>query len=251
MKDDGTSHTNFGTEDFADEEDGFGFLQSKLTNPLLKAQVEREQHNPDHLYLDLTSSFHQMFDTKHLDDVQTASTILRISCNADTTFSSEKGWCKGFFDMWFVCDGIANILSLPQLESEGYHITYDTVTDWVIHVPDGPLMIHGTKLFLKQGRGVCAGFPYLDMADPANKNAVFMLQTVQANMKGLTSRETKKSVLDRKAQACVGNPTKADFIEMVSKGNLTNYPVKLFDIANAHHVFGPDIPGINSKTVQH
>ena len=49
---DGTSHTNVGTEYFADKEDGFGFLQRKSTNQLLQAQVECEQLNPDHLYLD-------------------------------------------------------------------------------------------------------------------------------------------------------------------------------------------------------
>ena len=86
------------------------------------------------------------------------------------------------------------------------------MTDWVIHVPDGPLMAHGNKLVLKRGRRVCAGFPYLYMADPAHNEAVFMLQTVRANMKGLTIREVKKSVLARKAQARVGTPTEADFI---------------------------------------
>ena len=110
MADDGTIHTNVSTEDFAYEEDGFGFLQSKSTNPLLQAQVEREQLNPDHLYLDSTSYFHQMFDSNHLDDVQTVNTILCGSCNAGTTFSNEKGWY-----MWLVRNSIANLLSLPQL----------------------------------------------------------------------------------------------------------------------------------------
>ena len=62
MEDYGTIHTNFGTEEFANEEDSFGFLERKSTNPLLQAQVEREQLNSDHLYLDSTSSFHQMFN---------------------------------------------------------------------------------------------------------------------------------------------------------------------------------------------
>lgn len=190
-----------------------------------------------------------MFDAKHLDDVQTVNTILRGSYNSGTTFSNEKGWYKGLFHVWLVRNGIVNLLSLPPLESEGYRVTYDTVTDWVIHVPDGPLMTHGTKLVLKWGHGVCAGFPYLDMADPAHKNSVVMLKTVRANMKGLTIREVKKYVLARKAQARVGTPTEADFIEMVSKGTLTNCSVTLVDIANTRHVFGPDLPGIKSKTV--
>ena len=117
-------------------------------------------------------------------------------------------------------------------------------------MPDWPLMTHGTKLVLKRGRGVCAGFPYLDMADPAHKNTVVMLQTVQANTKVLTSHEVKKAVLARKAQARVGTPTEADFIGMVSKGTFTNCPVTPVDIANARRVFGTDLPDIKSKTVQ-
>ena len=232
MSGDGTSHTNVGNEDFADEEDGFGFFQSKSTDPLLQAQVEREQLKPDHLYFDSNSYFHQMSDAKHLNEVKTVSTILRGSCNAGTTFYNKKGWYKGLFHMWLVRNVIVNLLSLHQLESEGYRITYDTVTDWIIHVPDGLLITHGTKLVLKRSRGVCAGFPYLDMADPDYKDTVAMLQTVRANMKGLTSREVKKAILDRKAQARVGTPTDADFIEMVVKGTLTNCPVTPVDIAN-------------------
>ena len=67
-----------------------------------------------------------MFDASHLDDVKKFSTILRGSCNVGTTFSDEKGWYKGLFHMWLVRNGIANLLSLPQLESEGYCIIYDT-----------------------------------------------------------------------------------------------------------------------------
>ena len=250
MTADGTIHNNVGTEDFANEDEGLCFLQSKFTNPLLQAQVEREQLNPDHLYLDSTSSFHRIFDAKHLDDVQTVRNILRGSCNVGTKLSNEKGWYKGLFHMWLVRNGIANILSLHQLESEGYRVTYDTLTYWVIHVPNGPLMTHGNKLVLKRGHGVCAGFLYPDMADPSHKDKVVMLQTVRVNMKGLNSPEVKKAVMARKEQARVVTPTEADFIEMVSKGTLTNCPVTPVDIANACHVFGPDLPGIKSKTVQ-
>ena len=149
--------------------------------------------------------------------------------------------------MWLVRNGIVNLLSLPKLESEGYRVTYDTVTDWKIHVPDRPHLTHGTTLVLKRGSGVCKGFLYLYMADPAHKDAIVMLQTVRKNMEGLTKREVKKAGLARKAQARVGTPMEADFIEMVSKGTLSNCPVTPVDIANARHVFGPDLPGIKVR----
>ena len=124
------------------------------------------------------------------------------------------------------------------------------MSDWVIYVPDGPRVTHSTKLVLKWGRGVCAGFLYLDMADPAYKDAVVMLQTVRANMKGLTSCDVKKSVLAQKAQVRVATHTEEGFIELVSKFTLTNCPVTPVDIDNARCVFGPDLPGIKSKKLQ-
>ena len=154
----GTSHINVATEDndYA-VEDGFGFLQSKSNDPQLHDQVQREQLNPGHLYLDSNSFFCQMFNASHLENVKKVSTILRGSCNVGTTFSDKKGWYKGLFHMWLVCNGIVNLMSLPQLESEGYCITYDKLTNWVIHVPDGPLCNLLTKLVLKRGVGVCKG----------------------------------------------------------------------------------------------
>ena len=82
------------------------------------------------------------------------------------------------------------------------------------------------------------------MSDPAHKDTSVLLQTVRVHMKGLNNREVKKAVLARKAQARVGTPTEADFIEMVRKGTLTNFPVTPVDIANARHVFGTDLPDI-------
>ena len=77
-----------------------------------------------------------------------------------------------------------------------------------------------------------------------------MLQTVCEIMAGLTASEVKKDVLARKDQTRVGTPTEADFIDMVSKGTLENFPVTPVDISNSFHMFGPDIPGVKIKTVQ-
>ena len=176
----GSSPINVATEDDANAvEDGFGFLQNKSNDPRIHDHVHHEQLEPDHLYLDITSSFNQMCDASHLDDVKKVSTILRVSCNSGTAFSDKKGWYKGMFHMWLGCNGTANLLPLPRLESEGYRITYDTLTSWVIQVSDGPLCTLHTEIVLNCGVGVCKVFPYLDMSYPAHSNAVVMLQKVR------------------------------------------------------------------------
>ena len=59
-----------------------------------------------------------------------------------------------------------------------------------------------------------------------------------------------KAVLAFKSQARVGNPTEDDFIDMVNKGTLTNFPVTPVGFSNASHMFVPDISGVEIKTVQ-
>jgi hypothetical protein len=104
-----TAHEDDYNEDFA-------FIQSTRRN----VAPTRSNLGRDKLYLDTTSSFHQMFHADHLEDVRKVSTTLKAHCNAGTTHSDEKGMLLGLFDMWIVRDGIANILSVPQLVRDGF-----------------------------------------------------------------------------------------------------------------------------------
>ena len=51
----------------------------------------RRTLDPNKLYLDSTSSFHQMFTDEHLDEIKQVEVVLRGHCNAGTSFSDEKG----------------------------------------------------------------------------------------------------------------------------------------------------------------
>ncbi len=73
-----------------------------------------------------TSSFHQVFTEEHLDNLWLAGATLRADCNAGTNFATEKGWYRDLFNLWLVCNGIANLLSLTQLEADGFTISYHT-----------------------------------------------------------------------------------------------------------------------------
>ena len=116
--------------------------------------------------------------------------------------------------MWLVCQGIANLLLLPQLERDGFRVSYDTTSDWVITCPDGPDGTHngGTRLTLKRDTGLCDRFPYLDMEDLCkNHKALAMIQTVRKNMEGYTKREIERAMLARDAQAMMGSPSEREY----------------------------------------
>jgi hypothetical protein len=113
--------------------DGIGFLQNKSTNAAIVAT--RKTLNPHCLYLDSTSSFHQVFTKEHLDHLITAGVTLRANCNAGTNFTTKKGWYQDLFHLWLVHNGIANFLSLPQLEDDVFTISYHTGGKWIVTNP--------------------------------------------------------------------------------------------------------------------
>ena len=83
------------------------------------------------LYLDSSATYHTAFVDELLDNVHEVDTILKGNCHAGVTTSNEKGWF-GRFKMWINKQGIANLLSLPQLEDDGFRIVYDTLKEWVL-----------------------------------------------------------------------------------------------------------------------
>ena len=107
-----------------------------------------------------------------LDDVKTVTTVLQGNCNAGVSTSNEKGF-YGLWNFWLNEQGIANLLSIPQLEKDGYTIDYNTKRDWVVTTPEG-------KCFFLKETGMCKGMPYLDVRD--NHEALFLLQTVREKL---------------------------------------------------------------------
>ncbi len=91
-------HISLGNNEFK----GIGFLQNELSNPRVIAT--RKTLDPQRLYLDSTSSFHQVFMDKHLDNLRLAGATLCADCNVGTNFATKKGWYLDLFNIWLVCN---------------------------------------------------------------------------------------------------------------------------------------------------
>ena len=59
--------------------------------------------------------------------------------------------------MWVNEQGMANLLSIPCLEADGYNILYDMKKEWIVTTPEG------TRIKFKRDTGLCKGMPYIDM----------------------------------------------------------------------------------------
>jgi hypothetical protein len=117
------------------ESNATGFLQNKSRNP--HVAETRKTLNFQRLYLNSTSSFHQVFTKEHLDNLRSTGPTLQANCNAGTTYATNKGWYCNLFNLWHVRNGIANLLSLPQLEADGFTARYHTGGNWIVNTPQG------------------------------------------------------------------------------------------------------------------
>ena len=59
--------------------------------------------------------------------------------------------------MWLVESGITKLLSVPQLEADGFTINCNTNRDWFVTTPEGE------KIVFKKDTCKCKGFPFIDM----------------------------------------------------------------------------------------
>ena len=83
----------------------------------------------------------------------------------------------------FAClvhSGIVNLLSLPTLEQDGYVCSYHTNSLWIVECPDG------TVLKFKRDRGLCEGFPFIDVENL--QDHVFRPDTSSGNNKDHLSK---------------------------------------------------------------
>ena len=96
-----------------------------------------------------------------MSDVHFVNTVLHGNCNAGVTSTNKKG-TYGLREFWLNSQGIANFLSIPQLERDGYEINYNTKHEWVVITPSVELIV------FKRNTGVCAGMPYmLEVSQPS------------------------------------------------------------------------------------
>ena len=75
---------------------------------------------------------------------------------------------------------MANLLSIPCLEADGYKILYDTKKEWVVTTPEG------TRIKFKQDTGLCKGMPYIDIRN--FKEGAIMIDTIRKNFEKITKK---------------------------------------------------------------
>ena len=152
----------------------------------------------------------------------------------------------GDLEAWLETNGIANIFGIPALKKAGYHITYAIDNGFYIVTNKTT----GVSVKFQEGDD---GLPYTQTTED-NKAFVQTVElkfihTVHKNYEGFTKRYVERDVLSREAAGLIGHPSERDIKYLVSI-NLTDCPVTIKDVNNAHKIFGPILGGARGKTVR-
>ena len=162
--------------------------------------------------------------------------------------TSKTNWVVNFGDLeaWLETNGISNIFGISALKKAGYHITYDSDDGFYIVINNTT----GVSVKFQEGND---GLPYIQATE---KNKAFVqsvalnfVQTVHKNYEEFIKRDVERGVLACKAAGLIGYPSETDFKYLISS-NLTDYPVTIPDVNNAHTSFGLILGGTRGNTVR-
>ncbi|KAL7509872.1 hypothetical protein ACHAXN_006788 [Cyclotella atomus] len=194
-----------------------------------------------------------MFAVKHLQDIYTSKVTLRQNCNAGYKLVNKKGSCLGF-EFWASPDGIANLLSLTQLEETGHLVQYKTGGKMEVWTPSNKII-----MFAKS-TGVCRGMHYIDLSKPhdsirdvTSKDSFTFVETVCGRMEGFTVEQVQRAADARDGLAMMGHPPQDKISRLVSNKSsiIQNMPFTAKDLSNSTALFGPDRGAmIRGKTIR-
>jgi len=102
------------------------------------------------ILLDSQSTVDVFSNHKLLSNIRDARHSLTLYCNAGKATITKKGDLKGYGMVWYYPDGIANILSLYNVQKK-YKVTYDSAkgNGFVVHKADG-----NNRVFMPSSKGL-------------------------------------------------------------------------------------------------
>ena len=107
-------------------------------------------------YLDTCASHHSFFAEEYVRNIHESKCTMNTSCNAGEISTNTQGYYEEFL-VWLQEQGIANLILLPELETMGYKVNYNTDREWVVKFPKGKITV------FKHDTGLCKGMPYIQL----------------------------------------------------------------------------------------
>ena len=172
-----------------------------------------------------------------LTDIREVDIPMRIKCSAGHVTVNMMGHLKGYGDVWYDPNGIANILSLFNVQEKLYTIFGGEVGNRFIVVNSDGV----TRSFVPTRTGL-----YVSSFD----DRVALVSTVADNMKQYTKRDVEKAKAARELYIAINRPSEAHFKKLVGERLIPNCTITVQDIDNARAIFGVDIGALKGKSTR-
>jgi len=173
-----------------------------------------------------------------LTNIRDVKWTLNLDFNEGKAVLTKKGDLEGYSTVWFYPQGIANILSMYNVQK--YKETYDcsAMTRFIVHKSDGISCV-----FIPSKKG-------LFYSDLKGDIAHVLINTVDKNENKYTVNEYAADYKARSLKDIIAIPSTKDFIEYVENIMLPNYPVTKAEILHVEDILRPDLGSLIGKTTR-
>ena len=160
---------------------------------------------------------------------------MTVKGNGRDLKTHQNAHVKNYGEVCFYERAITNIMLLNNAKDK-FRVTYDSDRDgtFTVHKPNGVNIKFGMH---RDG---------LHYHDTVNRQ-VTMVQTVTDNEKGYSQRQLINAKKERSLYAKVGYPLIRDFIVMIKKNMINNFPVTIEDGMRAENINGPSVQALKGK----
>jgi hypothetical protein len=149
------------------------------------------------------------------------------------------GELNGYGTMWYNPKGVANILSLSQVEKK-HRVTYDSAASKAF-------VVHNSDVRKRGFEQAKSGLFYMD----AEQNfGTVLVNTVEENKSKYTKRDYQRALAARRLQNTIGHKSTRDFLHIVKENLLKNCLVTTEDIMAAEDILGTNVQSLRGKQVR-
>jgi hypothetical protein len=195
------------------------------------------------ILLDSDSTDSVFCNRNYVFNIRNSGEPLDINTNGGVMRATLKCDLQHIKDVWFNEDSMTNIIALKDM-TQKFRVTMDSSKE-------PALLVHMPNQIVKFKQ-----FPNgLYAMDPNDDNSFIkkpyqFLQSVQENMKFLSSRQQERARRAHDLYASLGTPTMGDLKGMIRMNLIQNNVVTTEDVNLAMKVYGPDVPAIKGKTTR-